>query len=212
LMGFWMYVWRKGKITEATIIGVIGLLLAVVGGEPLNHPDSWLGSFFHLSRTQLVVWLGIYGFFASILPVWLLLSPRGYLSSFTKIGTIFLLAIGVILVNPEIKMPAITEFASGGGPIIPGPLFPFAFITIACGAISGFHALVASGTTPKMINKESDIRPIGYGAMLIEGLVGVMALIAATAMYPGDYLAINTSPAVFATLNVPVVHLPALQQ
>ena len=115
----------------------------------LNHPDSWLGSFFHLSRTELVFALGIYGFIASVLPVWLLLSPRGYLSSFTKIGTIFLLAVGVIIVNPDIKMPAITEFASGGGPIIPGPLFPFCFITIACGAISGFHALISSGTHPR---------------------------------------------------------------
>jgi carbon starvation protein len=200
-MGLWMYVWRKGHIVEATVIGVIGLMLALVGGERLNHPDSWLGSFFDLSRTELVFALGIYGFIASVLPVWLLLSPRGYLSSFTKIGTIFLLAIGVIVVNPEIKMPAITEFASGGGPIIPGPLFPFCFITIACGAISGFHALISSGTTPKMIDKESDIRPIGYGAMLIEGLVGVMALIAATAMPPADYFAINVPPALYQTMT-----------
>ncbi len=200
-MGFWMYVWRKGRIAEATIIGVIGLMLALIGGEPLNSPDSWLGSFFHLSRTQLVIALGVYGFIASVLPVWLLLSPRGYLSSFTKIGTIFLLAAGVLIVNPDIKMPAITEFASGGGPIIPGPLFPFCFITIACGAISGFHALISSGTSPKMVDKESDIRPIGYGAMLIEGLVGVMALIAATAMPPGDYFAINVPPAVYQNLT-----------
>ena len=200
-MGFWMYVWRKGKITEATIIGVIGLFLAVIGGEPLNHPDSWLGSLFHLNRNQIVLALGIYGFAASMLPVWLLLSPRGYLSSFTKIGTIFLLAFGVIIVNPEIHMPALTEFAGGGGPIVPGPLFPFCFITIACGAISGFHALISSGTTPKMIDKESDIRPVGYGAMLIEGVVGVMALIAATSMAPGDYFAINVPPAVYQTLH-----------
>ncbi len=200
-MGMWMYVWRKGRIAEATIIGVIGLLLAVAGGEPLNHPDSWLGSFFHLSRTQLVVALAIYGFAASVLPVWILLSPRGYLSSFTKIGTILLLALGVMIVNPVLQMPAITEFAAGGGPIIPGPLFPFCFITIACGAISGFHSLISSGTTPKMIDKESDIRPIGYGAMLIEGLVGVMALIAATAMAPGDYFAINVPPAVYEQMT-----------
>ena len=124
-----------------------------------------------------------------MLPVWLLLSPRGYLSSFTKIGTILLLAFGVMIVNPELKMPALTEFAGGGGPIIPGPLFPFCFITIACGAISGFHALISSGTTSKMVDKETDIRPIGYGAMLIEGVVGIMALIAATAMPPA-----TTSP------------------
>jgi carbon starvation protein len=200
-MGLWMYVWRKGHIAEATVIGVVGLMLALIGGERLNHPDSWLGGFFDLSRSELVIALGVYGFIASVLPVWLLLSPRGYLSSFTKIGTIFLLAIGVILVNPEIKMPAITEFASGGGPIIPGPLFPFCFITIACGAISGFHALISSGITPKMIDKESDIRPIGYGAMLIEGLVGVMALIAATAMPPADYFMINVPPAVYQTMT-----------
>jgi carbon starvation protein len=200
-MGMWMYVWRKGRIVEATVIGVIGLLLAVVGGEPLNHPDSWLGSYFRFSHEQLTILLGVYGFFASVLPVWLLLSPRGYLSSFTKIGTIFLLAAGVLIVNPDIKMPAITEFAGGGGPIIPGPLFPFCFITIACGAISGFHALISSGTTPKMVDKESDIRPIGYGAMLIEGLVGVMALIAATAMEPADYFAINVPPAAYANLT-----------
>ena len=196
-MGLWMYVWRKGRIAEATTIGVIAMLAAVAGGEPLNHPDSWLGSFFHLSRTQLVIALCIYGFLASVLPVWLLLAPRGYLSSFTKIGTIVLLAFGVMIVNPDLQMPAFTEFTSGGGPIIPGPLFPFAFITIACGAISGFHALISSGTTSKMLDKESDIRPIGYGAMLVEGVVGVMALVAATAMPPGDYFAINMSPAAY---------------
>jgi carbon starvation protein len=200
-MGMWMYVWRKGRITEATIIGVIGLLLAVVGGEPLNHPDSVIGRYFHYSHAQLTILLGAYGFIASVLPVWLLLSPRGYLSSFTKIGTIVLLAAGVMIVNPDIKMPALTEFASGGGPIIPGPLFPFCFITIACGAISGFHALISSGTSPKMVDKESDIRPIGYGAMLVEGLVGVMALIAATAMEPADYFAINVPPAAYANLT-----------
>ena len=200
-MGMWMYVWRKGRIVEATVIGVAGLLLAVVGGEPLNHPDSVIGSYFHFSHSQLTILLGLYGFVASVLPVWMLLAPRGYLSSFTKIGTIFLLAFGVLIVNPDIKMPALTEFAGGGGPIIPGPLFPFCFITIACGAISGFHALISSGTTPKMIDKESDIRPVGYGAMLIEGLVGVMALIAATAMEPADYFAINVPPAAYAQLT-----------
>ncbi|MBP7778554.1 MAG: carbon starvation protein A [Acidobacteria bacterium] len=216
-MGFWMYVWRKGRIAEATVIGVIAMLLAVAGGEPLNHPDSWLGSFFHLSRTQLVIALCIYGFLASVLPVWLLLAPRGYLSSFTKIGTIALLALGVMIVNPELQMPALTEFASGGGPIIPGPLFPFCFITIACGAISGFHALISSGTTSKMIDKETDIRPIGFGAMLVEGVVGIMALIAATAMPPGDYFAINVPPAIYQNLTFegqPMQHvnLDAIEQ
>ena len=216
-MGFWMYVWRRGKITEATVLGVIGLLLALYLGEPISHSDSWLAHMFHLSRTQIVIALGVYGFAASMLPVWLLLSPRGYLSSFTKIGTIFLLALGVIIVNPELKMPAISEFVGGGGPIIPGPLFPFCFITIACGAISGFHALISSGTTPKMVDKEGDIRPVGYGAMLIEGVVGIMALIAASAMAPGDYFSINTSPAVFSHLTfqgaqVATVHVPEIEQ
>jgi carbon starvation protein len=146
---------------------VIGLFLAVIFGKPLAA--SSLGSWFHLSREQLIVTMAAYGFIASVLPVWMLLCPRDYLSSFMKIGTIAVLVIAVVFVNPELQMPAYSEFAAGGGPIIPGPLFPFAFITIACGAISGFHALVASGTTPKMIDRESDIRPIGYGAMLIEG-------------------------------------------
>jgi carbon starvation protein len=215
-MGLWMYVWRKGRITEATILGVVGLLLALYLGEPISRSDSWFAHLFHLSRNEIVVALGIYGFAASMLPVWLLLSPRGYLSSFTKIGTIFLLALGVIIVNPELKMPALSEFAGGGGPIIPGPLFPFCFITIACGAISGFHALISSGTTPKMIDKESDIRVVGYGAMLVEGVVGLMALIAAASMAPGDYFAINVPPATYANLHfqgvqmVPV-HVPEIQ-
>ena len=208
-MGLYMYVFRKGQIREATIIGVIALIAAVVLGKPIAA--SSFGQYFNLSREQLIVTLACYGFIASVLPVWLLLCPRDYLSSFMKIGTITFLVIGVIVVNPTLKMPAVTEFASGGGPIIPGTLFPFAFITIACGAISGFHSLVSSGTTPKMISKESDIRPIGYGAMLIEGLVGVIAIIAAASLYPGDYFAINTPPAVFGTLNMPTVNLNELQ-
>ena len=208
-MGLYMYRVRKGRIGEATVIGVIGLFLAVIIGKPLAA--SAIGPWFHLSREQLIVSMAAYGFIASVLPVWMLLCPRDYLSSFMKIGTIAFLVFAVAFVNPELKMPAFTEFTAGGGPIIPGPLFPFAFITIACGAISGFHALVASGTTPKMIDRESDIRPIGYGAMLIEGMVGIISLVAASAMFPGDYFAINTAPATFATLGIPVVNLPELE-
>ena len=208
-MGLYMYRFRKGHIAEATAIGVAGLLLAVILGKPLAA-SAW-GPLFQLSRGELIVAMAAYGFVASVLPVWLLLCPRDYLSSFMKIGTIIFLVLAVMLVNPVLQMPATSAFAAGGGPIIPGPMFPFAFITIACGAISGFHALISSGTTPKMIDKESDIRPIGYGAMLIEGVVGVMALVAATAMHPGDYFAINTTPAAFANLGIPVVNLPSLE-
>jgi carbon starvation protein len=208
-MGLYMYRVRKGRIAEATIIGVFGMTLAVVLGKPVAA--SSFGHWFVLSREQLIVAMAAYGFIASVLPVWMLLCPRDYLSSFMKIGTIAFLVLAVVFVNPELHMPAFTEFTAGGGPIIPGPVFPFAFITIACGAISGFHALIASGTTPKMIDRESDIRPIGYGAMLIEGLVGIMALIAASAMFPGDYFAINTSSAVFSNLGMPVVNLPDLE-
>jgi carbon starvation protein len=208
-MGLYMYRVRKGRMWEATAIGVAGLLLAVILGKPIA--SSSIGSWFLLSREQLIVVLGAYGFIASVLPVWMLLCPRDYLSSFMKIGTIALLAAAVLIVNPPMRMPAFSEFAAGGGPIIAGPLYPFVFITIACGAISGFHALVATGTTPKMIDRERDIRPIGYGAMLVEGLVGVISLLAASAMFPGDYFAINTAPSAFAALGIPTVNLPALE-
>jgi carbon starvation protein len=208
-MGLYMYRFRKGHMAEATVIGVIGLLLAVILGKPLAA--SAFGAWFHLDRGQLIVAMATYGFIASVLPVWMLLCPRDYLSSFMKIGTIAFLVAAVMFVNPELKMPAFSQFVGGGGPIIPGPLYPFVFITIACGAISGFHALISSGTTPKMIDRESDIRPIGYGAMLVEGLVGIVSLVAATAMFPGDYFAINTAPATFAGLGIPVVNLPDLQ-
>ncbi len=208
-MGFYMHRLRPDRIAEATVIGVIGMLLAVVLGKPVAA--SSFGPWFTLSRDQLIVAMAAYGFIASVLPVWMLLCPRDYLSSFMKIGTILCLVVAVIIVNPVLQMDAFSRFTAGGGPIIPGPVFPFAFITIACGAISGFHALIASGTTPKMIDRESDIRPIGYGAMLLEGLVGIVALIAATAMFPGDYFAINTPPATFAQLGMPVVNLPQLE-
>jgi carbon starvation protein len=209
-MGFYMYRFRKGRIAEATIVGVIGMVLAVVLGKPIAA--SSVGHWFLLSRQQLIFAMAAYGFIASVLPVWMLLCPRDYLSSYMKIGTIAFLVIAVVVVNPPLQMAPVSQFARGGGPIIPGPIFPFAFITIACGAISGFHSLISSGTTPKMIDRESDIRPIGYGAMLMEGLVGIMALIAAASMFPGDYFAINTSPAVFSRLGIPAVNLPNLQQ
>ena len=208
-IGVYMHRIRPGRTGEATVIGVTLILLAVILGKPLA--SSSLAPYFTFTRTELVVLMAGYGFVASVLPVWLLLAPRDYLSSFMKIGTIAMLVVGVILVNPRLEMPAFSEFIGGGGPIVPGPLFPFAFITIACGAISGFHALISSGTTPKMIDRESDIPVIGYGAMLMEGLVGIMAIIAASAMHPGDYFAINTSPKVFATLNMTVTNLPALE-
>jgi carbon starvation protein len=209
-MGFYMYRFRKGHITEATIIGVIGLLLAVVIGKEVA--GSSIGQYFVMTRGEILFAMAVYGFVASVLPVWMLLSPRDYLSAYMKIGTIAVLILGIVIVNPELKMPAVTQFASGGGPIIPGALFPFAFITIACGAISGFHALIGSGTTPKMVDKETDIRPIGYAAMLMEGVVGIMALIAATALEPGDYFAINTTKPVFDNLGIPIVNLPELER
>jgi carbon starvation protein len=209
LMGFHMFKWRRGQITEATIIGVALMILAVVLGRPVA--ESSIGSWFLLSRHQITFALCVYGFAASVLPVWMLLTPRDYLSTFMKIGTILFLILGIVIVHPTLQAPAISQFAAGGGPVIPGPLFPFVFITIACGAISGFHSLIATGTTPKMVDKEGDMRPIGYGAMLCEGVVGLMALTAATALHPGDYYAINTSPAVFSTLGMSTLHLQDLQ-
>jgi len=204
-MGLHMYRFRKGKILEATIIGVTLLMAAVIGGRFI--PGSSVAGWFTLSAHQLTVAIAAYGFIASVLPVWMLLCPRDYLSSFMKIGTIAALALGIFLVHPDLKMPAFTAFTAGGGPIIPGKLYPFVFITIACGAISGFHALVGSGTTPKMINRETDARVIGYGAMLMEGFVGVMAFIAATSLYPGDYFAINVPVDKFAALGMSPVNL-----
>jgi carbon starvation protein len=212
VMGVWMYKLRPGKgVREATVFGVIGLLAAVVYGKLI--PGSALAPYFTFSRHGLTIMLGIYAVATSILPVWLLLAPRDYLSTFMKISTILALIVGVFFVHPNFKMPAVTQYISGGGPIVPGPVFPFAFITIACGAISGFHSLIASGTTPKMISSEAHIRPIGYGAMLMEGVVGIMALVAATSMFPGDYFAINTPPVQYhqkIEAEYPIVNLPNL--
>jgi len=194
-MGIYIYRVRGGSargIREATIAGCVLLFAALVFGRTIG--DSPLAEHLKWSRTFLTVSIAGYGFVASVLPVWALLCPRDYLSSYLKIGTIALLVVGVLIVNPRIQMPGTTEWVHGGGPILKGPVFPFVFITIACGAISGFHALVASGTTPKMVDRESDCRAIGYGAMLMEGLVGITALIAACVMPPEDYVAINTDP------------------
>lgn len=207
-MGLYMYRFRKGRIVEATTIGVILLILAVFFGKDVAN--SSLAPYFTLSKTSITLIILGYGFIASILPVWLLLCPRDYLSSFMKIGTIAFLAAGIIIVNPELQMPIVTDFVKGGGPIIPGAVFPFVFITIACGAISGFHALVASGTSPKMVSKESDIKTIGFVAMLIEGFIAILALIAATALFPGDYFAINVPDPIFQTLGHQVVNLEHL--
>ncbi len=209
-VGLWMYRIRPGRIGEASLIGVVGVFLAVIIGGFIQH--SFLAQYFTFSREGIILSIGIYGFIASVLPVWLLLTPRDYLSSYMKIGTIAALVVGVIVVHPDLKMPAMTGFVHGGGPIIPGKLFPFVFITIACGAISGFHALVSSGTTPKMLERESDARMIGYGAMLMEGLVGVIALIASSSLFPGDYFAINLSPEKFAALGIPVRNLAELSR
>lgn len=209
-VGLWMYRIRPGKIAEASSIGVIGVFASVILGSLI--PGSFLEPYFSLSRDGIILSIAAYGFVASILPVWLLLCPRDYLSSYMKIGTIAALVIGVVVVAPELKMPAITEFIHGGGPIIPGKIFPFVFITIACGAISGFHSLVSSGTTPKMLNKESDARMIGYGAMLMEGLVGIIALIAASSLFPADYFAINLSPEKFQALGMTAVNLDELSR
>lgn len=209
-MGLYLYRIRPGKVTEVTVIGVAALLVAVFGGRFI--PGSALESVFNLSRNSLVFSIALYGFIASVLPVWMLLCPRDYLSTYMKIGTMLLLAFGVICMAPVIQMPAVTRFLDGGGPIIPGRLFPFMFITIACGAISGFHALVSSGTTPKMIMSEREVPMIGFGAMLVEGFVAVMALVAATILVPGDYFAINTNLSfdALASLGFPVHRIDEL--
>jgi carbon starvation protein len=193
LMGVYLRFLRPGRVLEASLIGLALVLFVVVAGQWVAESAAW-AKVFTLGGVALAFWIIAYGFAASALPVWLLLAPRDYLSAFIKAGAIFSLAAGILIVRPEVQMPALTKFIDGSGPVFAGKIFPFCFITIACGAISGFHSLISSGTTPKMIQREGHARMIGYGAMLLESFVGVMAMVAACAMQPGVYFAIN-SPA-----------------
>ena len=206
-MGLYMFKSTPGQIKVAvpSAIGVLLLIAAVIGGRWVAMTP--FAAQLTFSPHQITVLMAIYGFVASVLPVWFLLEPRDYLSTYVKLGTIAILVVGVIIVHPDIKFPAVTQFIHGGGPIIKGKLFPFLFVTVACGAISGFHSLVGSGTTPKMLHKETDARFIGYGAMVAESLVAVLSLIAACSLFPGDYFAINVPPDVFAKLGMHSVNL-----
>src|SRR5581483_8654609 len=198
-MGNYLRFWRVGKVLEASAVGVGLLLLAVWGGK-LVHQDPGWAQVFGLRDITLAWTIIGYGLAASVLPVWLLLAPRDYLSTFLKLGTIFALAAGIFLVLPDLRMPAFTRFIDGSGPVVAGKIFPFCFITIACGAISGFHTLISSGTTPKLLTRESYARPIGYGAMCLESLVAIMALIAACTLEPGVYLSMNVKADPAATV------------
>ena len=207
IMGLWMFKSHAGQITIVgpSIFGVVLLIGSVIAGHWVAQ--SSIAPALTFTPHTITIMMALYGFIASVLPVWLLLEPRDYLSTYVKLGTIAVLVVGVIIAHPNIQFPNFTQFIGGGGPIIKGKLFPFLFVTIACGAISGFHSLVSSGTTPKMLDKETDARFIGYGAMMCESIVGLLALIAATSMYPGDYFAINAAPEAFAKLGMTTTNL-----
>jgi carbon starvation protein len=205
IVGMYLRFWRPGRVLEGSVLGFLLLALALVGGGWIDHQPQ-LRTLFDYSGVALAALVCGYAFFAAILPVWLLLAPRDYLSTFLKIGTVLLLALAIIITHPVLKMPAVTSFIDGTGPLFGGKVFPFVFITIACGAISGFHSLIASGTTPKLISSEGDVRLVGYGSMALESFVAIMALIAATLLDPGVFFAINTGAGIVGATPEAAVH------